>query len=131
MDEMLTMAPWVPLPHLGEHGQGGVQRRPEMGVQRLFVVLEGHQADGPHLDHPGVVDEDFDGSQPVPDLADHPLHLPLVREVARHRHHLGPAFLQVRPRVFQFLRVAHRWPGVPPPAQADGPAPGPAPANRP
>ena len=69
--------------HRGQHGQGRVQRAPEVGVHRAMEVLQAHLPRGSDRDGARAVHQRVDRSQPVGGGSHQPLHRDRVGHVAR------------------------------------------------
>src|SRR5581483_12374984 len=81
------------LSHLRENGESGVQRSPEMHVQRLPVVIEIHRVHRTDIDGSGIVNQHIDLAQLLADLVKSTLDLLAIGHVTADGYDpVAPAF---------------------------------------
>ena len=74
--------PGLPPAQVGEGGQGGVERTPEVDPHRRLEVLHPHVLQRADLDDAGVVDQDVETAEALGRRVDRPADLVLVADVA-------------------------------------------------
>ena len=99
-------APLTPRPHMRQHRQDDVERTPEVRGHVALEVGGGHDADGPNVDHPGIVDQHIDRTEAGVYRANQLRHLVAIAHVAGQGKcgHARPG--EVLARAFECVGVA-------------------------
>src|SRR5437899_724872 len=92
--------------HVGQHGEAGIKRGPEVHVQGILEILLRHVIDRADADLPGVVDEHVESAVAADGMLNGALNLMLVGDVAGNAKDIGAAGGNVDHSALQFFIIA-------------------------